>query len=67
MCAKGLSTLLNRAETTNGISWLPIIRGATKLKHSFLYIITLPVFCKANLSEWQKIQEISKVYKGASR
>jgi hypothetical protein len=65
LCVEGLSTLLHRVELRNDLSGLPISRQGTKLNYLFFADDSL-LFCKANLTEWNKIQEVLEVYERAS-
>jgi hypothetical protein len=50
LCAKGLSSLLQKAEREGKITSLPITRRGTHLNHLFLANDSL-LFCKANIKE----------------
>jgi hypothetical protein len=65
MCAEGLSAHLQRAEADRRIASLPITRGGTRLNHLFFADDSL-LFCKTNIIEWGRIQQILKTYERAS-
>jgi hypothetical protein len=65
LCAEGLSSLLQRAESERVITGLPITRGGTRLNHLFFADDSL-LFCKANTFEWLQIQRILETYEKAS-
>jgi ribonuclease HI len=65
LCAEGLSSLLQRAQESQFLSGVPITRGGTKLSHLFFADDSL-LFCKANLTEWNRTQELLAVYEKAS-
>ena len=65
LCVEGLSNLISRAEMNGGLSSMPITRGGTKISHLFFMDDSL-LFCKANLFEWIKFQEILMKYEKAS-
>lgn len=58
--------MLSRAEQNKGITRLPSTRGGTRINHLFFTDNSL-LFCKANVFEWQKIQDILRIYKKALR
>lgn len=64
LCAKGLSSLLQKAERDGRITGLPIVKGGMRLNRLFFANDSL-LFCKANIMEWVNIQEILKVYEFA--
>jgi hypothetical protein len=65
MCAEGLSSLLQKAESERWITGLPITRGGMRLNHLFFADDSL-LFCKANIFEWLRIQQVLEIYENAS-
>jgi hypothetical protein len=63
--AKGLSSLIVKAEMDNKIIGVPISAGGTRLSHLFFADDNL-LFCRANFIEWGNIMEILKLYEKAS-
>jgi hypothetical protein len=61
-----LSFLLQRAEADGRITGLPITRaGGIRLNHLFFADDSL-LFCKANIFEWIRIQEVLELYEKKS-
>jgi hypothetical protein len=65
LCAEGLSHLLDKAERERTITGLPMVRGRIRISHLFFADDSL-LFCKANVEEWARIQEILGLYEQAS-
>lgn len=65
LCAKSLSTSIQRAVLRKEITSLPIARGGVRISHLFFADDNL-LFCRATLGEWSKLQEILGVYERAS-
>jgi hypothetical protein len=65
LCAEGLSHLLDKAERERTITGLPVVRGRIRISHLFFADDSL-LFCKANVEEWARIQEILGLYEQAS-
>jgi hypothetical protein len=65
LCAEGLSSLLQRAEANRWITGLPITRGGIRINH-LLFADDSLLFCKANIFEWGRIQQLLDVYERAS-
>jgi hypothetical protein len=65
LCAEGLSSLLQRAETNKWITGLPITRGGIRVNH-LLFADDSLLFCKANMFEWVRIQQLLDLYEKAS-
>jgi hypothetical protein len=65
LCAEGLSHMLSRAERERSITGLPVARGRMRIRHLFFADDSL-LFCKANVEEWARIQEILGQYEHAS-
>lgn len=63
-CAKGLSTVMRRAEQYGSITGLPIARGGTKINH-LLFSDDSLLFYRANILEWARIQEALEMYEKA--
>ena len=64
LCVEGLSNLILRAEMNHRLSGLLITRGGTKVSHLFFADDNL-MFCRANIFEWIKVQEILIIYEKA--
>jgi hypothetical protein len=64
LCAKGLSSFLQKAEMDRQITGLPITRGGMRVNHLFFADDSL-LFCKANIFEWVRIQQILETYEKA--
>jgi hypothetical protein len=65
MCAEGLSSLLQRAEANRWITGLPITRGGVRINH-LLFANDSLLFCKANMFEWVRIQQLLDMYEKVS-
>lgn len=65
LCTKGLSHMLGKAEQEHKITGLPGVRGGIRINHLFFADDSL-LFCKANVDEWTRIQEILGSYEKAS-
>jgi hypothetical protein len=53
------------AEQERRLTGLPITRGGTRINHLFFADDSL-LFCRANVLEWNRIQEVLEVYEQAS-
>ena len=56
--------MLHRAEMEKLITGLPITRGGLRLNNLFFADDSL-FFCRANLDEWNKMQEILEMYESS--
>jgi hypothetical protein len=65
LCAERLSSLLQRAEANRWITGLPITRGGIRINH-LLFADDSLLFCKANVFEWGRIQQLLNMYEKAS-
>lgn len=65
LCAKGLSHMLGKAKGEQKITGLLVARGGMRINHIFFADDSL-LFCKANVDEWARIQEILGLYEQAS-
>jgi hypothetical protein len=65
LCTEGLSHMLRRVEMEKLIMGLPITRGGLRPNHLFFVDDSL-FFCRANLDEWNKMQEILEMYERSS-
>ena len=64
-CAKGLKAILNEAALKGEIHGFSICRNGPKLTHLFFADNSL-LFCRASLTECEKIQELLGSYEEAS-
>jgi hypothetical protein len=62
---EGLCTTLNRVEREQEITGLPVTRGGTRLNHLF-FADDDHLFCKANVPEWIRMQQVLELYEKAS-
>lgn len=65
LCAEGLSSLLLKAERKGSITGIPISARGFHLSHLFFADDSL-LFCRANFTEWGKIQHLLHIYELAS-
>jgi hypothetical protein len=65
VCAKVLSVMLQRAESTRAITGVPTSKNGPRINHLFFADDSL-LFCKANLVEWRRITRILEKYEEAS-
>ncbi|XP_042984282.1 uncharacterized protein LOC122313374 [Carya illinoinensis] len=65
LCAEGLSSLINGAEARGEIKGVAVARGGMKLTH-LLFADNCIIFGRACWEEWQKINDILKLYEEAS-
>jgi hypothetical protein len=65
LCAKGLSSIISKAEQEDRITGLPITQGGMRLSHLFFADDSL-LFCKASLVEWTNVREALTIYEMAS-
>ena len=65
LCAKGLSTMLQREERLGTIKGISICWGASRLSHLF-FVDDSMIFCRANISECQRVWDILHNYGVAS-
>lgn len=61
ICAKGLSTLLNKAETYSKIWEIKVSRSSPTINHLF-FVDDNIIFCRATSNEWLDIQKVLKTY-----
>jgi len=65
ICAEAMSSLLHQTAKDGVLFGVPISRGGTTINHLFFADDSL-LFCRANLREWGKIQEVLDCYEMAS-
>jgi hypothetical protein len=65
ICTEGLSSLLLQAEMDGSLTGIPISARGSKLSHLFFADDSL-IFCRANFSEWNKVQSLLQDYEQAS-
>jgi hypothetical protein len=65
LCAEWLSALLRRAENKRELTSLSMSRGRIHINYLFFANDSL-LFCRANIVEWLKIQEILETYERTS-
>ena len=65
LCAESLSAMLQREERLGNIKGISICRGAPRLSHLFFADDSI-IFCRANMSECQKVWDILHDYEVAS-
>lgn len=65
LCAKGLCSMLSRAEGDGRITRVPISHRGTKLSHLFFTDDSL-LFCHANFTEWCYVHKLLHNYELAS-
>jgi hypothetical protein len=66
MCAEALSAMLQTTKRSGEIIGVPIARERVRLNHLFFADYSL-LFCKVNVSEWQRLQNVLSWYERASR
>jgi hypothetical protein len=59
-----MCSMLHQAAREGGITVIPITKGGTRVNHMFFADDNL-LFCRANLREWGKIQELLSCYETA--
>ncbi|GAU45877.1 hypothetical protein TSUD_401030, partial [Trifolium subterraneum] len=65
LVAEGLTSLINKAVAQGDLHGVKICRGAPMVSH-LLFADDCFLFCRANLSESQKLMEVLKTYENAS-
>jgi hypothetical protein len=65
ICAETMSSLLHQTPREGVIYGIPISCGGTTINHLFFADDSL-LFCRENLCEWGKIQEVLECYEAAS-
>ena len=65
LCADGLSSLINEAVRSQGLSGISICRGCPLVSHLFFADDSL-LFCKASEHDCRKLIEILQLYEAAS-
>jgi hypothetical protein len=65
LCAEAMNSLLHFNEREGLLSGIPIAQGGITINHLFFADDNL-LFCRANLREWGKIQEVLSCYEDAS-
>lgn len=65
LCAEAMSSMMNQAEREGGITGIPITRGGTSINH-LLFADDSLLFCRANLRDRDRIQDLLSCYEAAS-